>query len=95
MSSKERAWDVILGVVKPLLNQKSPELPTQKWKQAMSLADAAHLVDLMIKNGSLDKIQTDSRFLEIRRDSLQPARNPAVLLQQTFMHGKTRHSSAR
>ena len=61
-----KSLDVILGVVKPLLNQKSPELPTQKWKEAMSLADAAHLVDMMIKNGSIDKIQTDPRFIQIK-----------------------------
>ncbi|MES2527885.1 MAG: hypothetical protein V4598_12405 [Bdellovibrionota bacterium] len=61
-----KSFDVILGVVKPLLNQKSPELPTQKLKEAMSLADAAHLVDLMIKNGNIDKIQTDPKFLQIK-----------------------------
>jgi hypothetical protein len=63
---EEKSFDVILGVVKPLLNQRAPELPTNKWKEAMSLNDAAHLVDMIIKNGSIEKIQTDRRFLQIK-----------------------------
>lgn len=61
-----KSVDVILGVLKPLLEHKAPELPKHNWKEVMTLSDAAHLVDMMIKNGSADQIHTDKRFLGIK-----------------------------
>lgn len=61
-----KSFDVVLNVIKPLLNKRSPELPAVKWKEAMSLSDVAHLVDLMIRNGNVDTIKSDRRFQEIK-----------------------------
>jgi hypothetical protein len=63
---EEKSLDVILGVVKPLLNKNAPELPSVNWKETMSLADVAHLIDLMIRNGNVDTIKNDPRFLQIK-----------------------------
>lgn len=72
-----KSFDVVLNVVKPLLNKKSPELPSVKWKEAMSLNDVAHLVDLMIRNGNIDTIKKDRRFLEIKT-RLSDVRTPST-----------------
>lgn len=61
-----KSLNVVLNVVKPLLERKSPELSSVNWKEAMSLNDVAHLVDLMIRNGNVETIKKDPRFLEIR-----------------------------
>lgn len=61
-----KSFDAVLEVVKPLLNHRSPEVNSVKWREAVSLSDVAHLVDLMIRNGNVEKIKTDERFLKIQ-----------------------------
>lgn len=73
----EKSFDVIMNVVKPLLNQKTPQVNNVKWKEALTLTDVAHMVDLLIKNGNVDKVKTDPRFQKIQA-RLAEVRGPSV-----------------
>jgi hypothetical protein len=77
-----KSFNVVRNVLRPLLNKKSPELPQVKWNEALGLQDVAHLVDLMIRKGSIDTVKKDPRFLEIKakiaRTNVKSTRAPSA-----------------
>jgi hypothetical protein len=61
-----KSFSSILSIVKPFLDRKTPTAPATNWKEAVSLADVAHLVDLMIRNGNVEKVKSDPKFMEMK-----------------------------
>lgn len=63
---EEKSFEVVKSVVRPLLNERRPKTAPWQWKETLSLHDVAGLLDLMIRNGNLDKVKTDPRFQRLQ-----------------------------